>query len=574
MTSKQEGPGKSEPRPDDAAGSKRPHATLDLKATEIKSAKPEEPRPAAPTGSVPPAGAASATDKVKPGAKSDAAPAAAAPAAKATPPPPAPRRSGFGSFLSHTAAGIVGGVLALLGADTLAPLGKELGLPTGGIALSSATDQLQTRLAALEKAQRTTAADADLVDKLAATEGRLARLEQLDKEFASVREENAALRAGSKELADKLDKIAAAAAAPGASEARIADLEARLKALVAAAERDPDSGRLPQLAALTGKLADLEAALSNQIGALRQSVAADIEQRLAVAAEASEAAKAGTQRIDRQVAEVRTDSARIAQRIEALKADGDRIAQSVRVLQEEAGQLRSALDGLKGDVEARLGQTARPADVAQAVTPVAAKITALEQSLQGIVKAESDRKTNAERILLSLELANLKRVIDRGQSFKAELAEVKKTAGSAIDAAPLARYENDGVPPLTELAAAFRPIAHKIIDASDDPTDGSVVDRLLAGAKSVVRVRKVSYGADDKSAEAVVARMDASLKEGRLGEVIERAKELPPAAAKPAEDWLSKVAARHAVDSALASIEAQLKTSLAGAGSPPAAKTN
>jgi hypothetical protein len=130
------------------------------------------------------------------------------------------------------------------------------------------------------------------------------------------------------------------------------------------------------------------------------------------------------------------------------------------------------------------------------------------------------------------------------------------------------------VPTLTELAEAFRPIAHKIIDASDDPAEGSVVDRLLAGAKSVVRVRKVSHGADDKSAEAIVARMDASLKEGRLGDVMARAKELPAAALKPAEDWLSKVAARYAVDSALAAIEAQLKTSLAGAGAPPVVKTN
>jgi hypothetical protein len=580
MTSKQEGPGKSDPRPEDAPGAKRPHATLDLKATEIKTAKPDEPKAATGATSVPPAGASKPDDngklETKPAASAGARASTSTTSApaKASPPPGEPRRSGFASFLTHMAAGIVGGFLALLGADTLGPLGKDLGLPTGGMALSGATAALQDRLTALERSQRTTAADADIVDKLAATEGRLARLEQLDKELVGVREQNAAMQAGAKDLAERIERVSAAAAAPAASDARLADLEARLKALVTAGERDPDSGRLPQLAAITGKLADLEAALGNQVGALRQSVAADLDRRLAAAAEASEAAKAGTQRIDRQVAEVRTDGARIAQRIEALKADGDRIAQTVRVVQEEAGQIRSAVDGLKGDVEARFGQTAKPADVAQAVTPVAAKIAALEQSLQGIVKAESDRKTNAERILLSLELANLKRVIDRGQSFKAELAEVKKTAGSAIDAAPLARFENDGVPTLTELAEAFRPIAHKIIDASDDPAEGSVVDRLLAGAKSVVRVRKVSHGADDKSAEAIVARMDASLKEGRLGDVMARAKELPAAALKPAEDWLSKVAARYAVDSALAAIEAQLKTSLAGAGAPPVVKTN
>lgn len=588
MTTKKEGPDKDDPRSDD--GSKRPHAMLDLKAVEIKGAKGDDAKKAAAATSVPPVAASSgkpetrtessAASQTTTPASADKSPGKStgdtkpSPTTAAKPDATPPRaRSGFGGFLSHMAAGIVGGFLALLGADTLGPIGKELGLPTPKPQWTEAAVKMEQRLATLEQAQRTTAADADLVDKIAATEGRLARLEQIDKELAAAREAQSRLATEAAALAERIDKLPAGGA-PAQPDPRIAELESQLKQLAAAADANPNAGPIPQLAAIGGKVADLESSLASQIGALRQSFAEELQTKLVGATEASEAARAGVQRIDRQLAETQADAARIVQRMEALKADGDRLGQALRAAQEEIGQTRSALDALKGDVEARLAQVAKPADVNQAVAPVASKIGALEQSLQGIVKAESDRKTNAERILLSLELANLKRVVDRGQSYASELAAVSKTAGSMIDLSALARYEAEGVPTLPELADGFRPLAHTMLDAADEPADGSVIDRLLSGAKSVVKVRKVSHGADDRSPEAIVARMDLALKEARLGDVVAQAKELPPAALKPAEGWLSKVAARHAVDSALAAIEGQLKTSLAGSGAPSPKGTN
>jgi hypothetical protein len=121
------------------------------------------------------------------------------------------------------------------------------------------------------------------------------------------------------------------------------------------------------------------------------------------------------------------------------------------------------------------------------------------------------------------------------------------------------------VPTTVDLSREFRTLTGPMLDADGDPTDGSVVDRLWAGAKSVVRVRKVSHTADDKSTEAVVARMEQALKDNRLGDVIARSQELPPQAATPAKAWLAKVDARASVERAIATIESQLKSSLAGA---------
>jgi hypothetical protein len=81
-----------------------------------------------------------------------------------------------------------------------------------------------------------------------------------------------------------------------------------------------------------------------------------------------------------------------------------------------------------------------------------------------------------------------------------------------------------------------------------------------------VRVRKVSHGADEKTVEAITARMESALEEDRLGEVLREAKTLPQPAQDAAKEFLANVEARHAVDRALTEVEAQLKASL----SPPA----
>jgi hypothetical protein len=120
---------------------------------------------------------------------------------------------------------------------------------------------------------------------------------------------------------------------------------------------------------------------------------------------------------------------------------------------------------------------------------------------------------------------------------------------------------------VSELIREFRVVANQILDADAEPAGGSVVDRLIAGARSFVRIRKVGQSATDMTAEATVGRMETALKDGRLNDVIEEAKKLPPKAAVVAEPWLRKVEARNTVDRAMADIEIALKTSLSAANS-------
>ncbi len=578
-------------------GPKKPSALLDLKATEVSSgdSRPSAPaekgqsgagaKPAAapaaaggakssdqtrPSASVPPAGTAQTKPAGSPGPAAKAAatqspkPSSDPPVSKAAAGPA--RAGGIGRLLTHLAAGIAGGFLALLLADALGP---RFGIGSSGPPPQVVGD-LQQRLAAAEQAiaeQRSGPAvsTAELERRLADVAGRLARLDELDRTVGALSEQHARLAGETRSLGERIGPQGA----HGELTERVAKLEQILATLTAAAGGE-QPGRIPQLAAVAGKLADLESTIPNQMAELRKSVSAELETRLAQSAEASEAARSATLRMDRELAASKADIARLSQRAEALKSADDRLEQTLRALQEEAGSLRSTADGLKSELAAQLKTVARAQDVTAAVTPVESRIAALEQSVQGVVRSEEDRRANAERIVLALELGSLKRAVDRGGSYAAELSEVVRAGAGRIDLAALERYKDQGVPTLADLTREFRPVAHAMLDAASMPADASAFDRLLLGAKSVVRVRRTQHSPDDTSVEAVVGRMEAALAEGKFQDILALAGQLPPKALEPAEAWLARVEARAAVGTALASVEDQLKASLGG--KPPVEK--
>jgi hypothetical protein len=538
-----------------AAG--RPHATIDLKATDVTPPSPAKDKPEVAEPSVKAKAAAeqSASGPAKagsaPGSGAAASPVKDRPAG--TPPPaarPAPR--GYGGFFTHVAAGVAGGIVALLAADIFA---AQLGFEVPEKQPQN-TAALEQRLAALEAGRVQRAVPSDLAARLATTEAKLGKLEQLEANIDGIGKKQADL---SKELTAVSSK--AGAQSDPQTAARVAKLEEQLTMMASAAQNDPQGGRVPQLAAITGKVADLESTMANQLDALRRSVAQEIDTRLAAATEAGQAARSGTQRMDRELSALKAESAELSTGMTTLKTDADRAVAALKTTQED-------LKRLKADLDTRLAAFAKPEDVSSAVAPISGKIATLEKDVQGVIKSEGDRRTTAERIVLSLELANLKRAIDRGKAYAPELEQARKVAGNVVDLSALDRFALDGVPTATELRAEFKPVAFKIIDAQEQPAEASIVDRLLAGAKSVVRVRKTSHAPDDKSVEAVVARMETALTEDRLADVLAEAKSLPAPAQDAAQDFLAKVEAREAVDRAVASVETQLKASLAAAPAP------
>ena len=393
------------------------------------------------------------------------------------------RKVGSNAHLSHAAAGVLGAALTLAVAGVLGLLaGRQ----------TSVAPDMARRLAALEQqaqAQaRQPALSAGFADKLAAADKRLSSLEEQARAIAALKAEHARLASEAKELQTRIG-------APDTAE-RIARLETGLAALSGdgAVGGKVDTQGVARLAA---RLAELEKG----------------------AGEAGEAKAAGT-RLERDLA--------------ALKA--------------EAAGLRQGLAALKAEVE----------------EAIPAKLAGIERDLHAEKRTEGERSAGTRRVLLALEVAGLKRAIERGDSYARELESAKRAAGGALDLTALDRSSATGVPPLGALVQEFKHVSAAALDAESTPAEASVLDRLMAGARSVVRVRKTQYAPEDASAEAVLARMEAALKDGNLGEALAQGKRLPPKAAAAVAGWLSRLEARFAADRAVAEVEARLKSSLAG----------
>ncbi len=551
MADKKDGPPKGSDRPAGDA-SKRPYATIDLKATEVPAPSDSDAKPGKPaastkasagtekTGEDQAAAAArvsAAASAVRPAQEAGSAKSASEPRADPSQSGAPPHQAGIARrYGSHLAAGALGGLLALVGTM----LAKQ----------SAPNPELERRISSLEQSAKATPSaqvPTDAARRLSTLETGLTRVDDLGKTLTALQQTQAALAEQSKQLQAQL-------AGNNGVSGRIGKLEEQLSVISSAAASNPDAAaRIPQLAQIMGKLTDLDTATNNRIAALRKDVLQETDSRVAAVTEASEAAKSGTQRLDREVAGVKSDTARIVQRVDALKTGTDRLEQSLRTIQGDTTNL-----------EAQIKAAARPADISTAVAPLTAKMAAVETSLQGVVRADDERKSASERIVLSLELGNLKRALDRGGSYAPELAAVKRLAGTRLNLAPLERYQHDGVSPQADLVREYQRVANTIIDADAEQPDASLVDRLLSGARSIVRVRKVDHRPDDTSTEAIVGRMQVALKEGRMNDVLAEARKLPAKAAVPAQDWLKKVEARQAVDASLAAVDAALKASLAG----------
>jgi hypothetical protein len=498
MANNKEEAGKGTPRPGEMPGSRRTYATIDLTAAEVEGrAGP------APTGAATSPSAAQVQASSQ--GKSDPKPAPDKGAGSAD------RHEGRADgaptslaarflaipWLPHLASGALGALVVLIATELATTP------PTPPRALENG--DLIRRVSELEAALKAApqAAPQAVAPPLAET-AMPARIEELGRSMAALGETQAKLARDTKTLESRL---ASPIELPGDLMHRLSKLEEALGAAVAA---DP-MAQSAHVAALSGKLAELDK----------------------LARGSAEQAKASNARSEGELSQLKADAGRLSQR----------------------------LDTLKGEIEERLKGTAKTADLGTLTSSVAALQGEVEAFRKGQAERAASADANATQMLLALELANLKRAVDRGEGYADELARAKKLAGFSANFAALERH-SDGAPPLQALAKSFRKAADAMLDAEAEPGDATLMDRLLSGARSIVRVRRATHGADDTSLEALISRMEVAVKEGRLAEVLANAKKLPPKAALAGEDWIRGVEARQAVDEAMAEVETRLKAAL------------
>lgn len=546
----------------DGPGQKRPHATIELKATEIKPAA--APATASTTQASATAQTASGAAQPVSGAPGASGAQGAAPGgepgrgtagARVTPEvlSSPPRRRG--GFFSHLVASVAGGVVALVAADQA---GERFGLMMPAAAdLKKNVTEMSSRMAAVEAALRDKVGSGDFGKLVTTAEARLGKVGEFETALAALTDAQGKLAAST---------VAAEVAVQQSSE-RVAKLDERFAALVAAAESTGDKGRVAGYAALSEKIAGLSDGIETRLTNERKAMASEIDGRLSQVAETSKAAMVGADALSKEVGAVKAETMRLGERVEMVKTFAEQQAAALETIKSEAVATSNGLAWLKGAVEQQMMAVARPADVASAVSPVTGKLAEVERRLDTVMKSEGERQANASRVVMALELSNLKRAVEGGKGFANELATITSAAGDSANLAALEPYKDSGVASFAALEKDLQGVIRNVLDTEpgESAGDGSLLGQIVSNARSMVKIRKVDHASDDKSAEAVLSRMEKALAGRQLDVVLSEAKDLPEKAVGVAKGWLQQVEARQAADLAIAALEAQVKSSLSAA---------
>lgn len=219
-------------------------------------------------------------------------------------------------------------------------------------------------------------------------------------------------------------------------------------------------------------------------------------------------------------------------------------------INEITGQVAAIPDSVSPDAFAKELDTVRGA--------IESRLDAVEKRLGGPGETRSAAS--------AIALASLRRSVDQGTPFAAELAAFSALVPDEPAASVIQPYADSGLMTRSGLAAAFAPVVEESRqsasgkDASQDIT-GSILSRL----QSVVTVRRTGESKGD-DAGAVMARMAKSLSQGDLEGAVAQGGAAGDSLPAGPRDWLETARARLAADKALTQADARMLAALAKSG--------
>jgi hypothetical protein len=339
----------------------------------------------------------------------------------------------------------------------------------------------------------------------------------------------------------RLSKLEAApppagdAAALGALDARIKTLEDRK------VEAPPDLGGLPSRVTRLEESINSLAETAKEGGSVPDAAAldakiGDLEQRL----------------------QGKIDSALAAQQAASTT--------DVKDLQKEVEALRAKLGAL---AEAHLaGDTS---DLAPQLSTLDQRIAKLEAALPELSTAIDRSAASAKSGAAAIAFANLRNAVAAGRPYAAELAALKSLIPDPGDLGALPSHTDTGIPTVAELAGNLTRLAEASAAPPAAPAETSILDSMMASAKSAVSIRRIGADTTGDEPAAVLARAEAALKQGDLVASIKEVESLPAPARDAFAGWLDDARARASANDSLSKLESTVLASLGG-GSGPEAK--
>jgi hypothetical protein len=204
-------------------------------------------------------------------------------------------------------------------------------------------------------------------------------------------------------------------------------------------------------------------------------------------------------------------------------------------------------------LEARSAKTLSPAAAPTVdLSAVNDRIDQLERLTRAQAAAIAAEKTAVTKAADDLPLrrvvaaALLDVAVRHGDPFVGALASARALAPDPDKLKPLDQFAEKGVPSLPMLNRELLALVPKLSPAAAENSDSGtgIVDRLKAGASSLVRVERTDAIGNDRS--AIVARATAAALRNDFGDARRELSSLDAADRAPAQAWLDKASARDA----------------------------
>lgn len=270
--------------------------------------------------------------------------------------------------------------------------------------------------------------------------------------------------------------------------------------------------------------------------------------------------------IDQRLGDVTQHQAALEQRLAGIEQRLD--AAPPEAQQEQAAALHQLADRLAA-LEQRSAQAGDPAALAALndslqklagdVSQLGARVGKLEAR-----GAEAADRSGEEALLLAV--GQLRRAIDSGRPFAAEIATVRKLAQARpeldkpLDA--LAADAATGIPSLSALTQRFtQDVAPALLRAPKPPESEGITDRIMARLRSLVVIHRI--GDTHDPIETAVERGGAALQANDLAGAVKALEGLPAPDGTIAQDWLATAKKRLAAGETLDRIDGAIGTRLA-----------
>lgn len=157
---------------------------------------------------------------------------------------------------------------------------------------------------------------------------------------------------------------------------------------------------------------------------------------------------------------------------------------------------------------------------------------------QMIETAETKRADAEEEARLTVARAAVTRILvalENGAAFDDELAEIEANSDAALPEA-LAQVASTGSPTIGSLSEAYPAAAREALAAARSQDTGGGLGSFLTrqlGARSVTPQ-------EGNDPDAILSRMEAAVKEGRIADALADMEGLPDAAKAPLADWAAQ----------------------------------